>query len=268
MKKLHNILFLTLILTSCGNLEADKLIAEFKAKESYRIWTTKKSLTKKDSIYAERKSFKSYDSKNRLINISNYQFYFYNDKENRIEKTKSIYKREGKGIAKIKTQIYKYNEKNGLLEYIIEKRDKIDTIKSFKYDSKKNVIETKTHFSTITQEFENSVVKKKIVSIKNGEPKISEFQYDSLNRPRIKNWVFGRNKRMKTKFEYNENGKLLKEIDSSLNQGINPNEYVEFMTEYRYDEYDSIVEIIELGRVLNESDFKVRGKTLFERIKE
>jgi len=267
LKKLLTISFLTLILTSCGNLEGDKLIAEFKTKESYRIWTVEKSLTKNDSIYSERKLFKSYDSENRLININNVKFYFYNNKENRIKKTKTIYRREGKGTAKINTQNYLYNE-NRLLEYITEKHEKVDTIKSFKYDSEKNLIETQTNFRTVTQEFQNGVVKKRIVTERNTEPKISEFQYDSLKRLIIENWVFGGNQRMKTKFEYNENGKLFKEIDSSSNQGTNPNEFVEFMTEYKYDKNDSIIEIIKLGRVLSESDFKVREKKLFERKKE
>ncbi len=267
MKKLLTITILTLILNSCGNLEGDKLIAEFKAKESYRIWKTEKSTTKKDSVYSERKSFKSYDAKDRLINVSNVRFYFYNNENNRIEKRKSIYRREGKGTAKIDTQNYFYN-KNGLLEYIIEKREKIDTLKSFKYDSEKNLIETKTNFRTVTQEFKNGTLKKRIVAERNSEPKISEFNYDSLNRPKIENWVFSGNQRMKTKFEYNEKGKLYKEIDSSFNQGTNPNEFVEFMTEYKYDRNDSIIEIKKLGRVLSGTDFEIRGKTLIEWKKE
>lgn len=254
-------------MNSCGNLEEDKLIAEFKTKESYRIWKTEKSLTKKDSIYSERNSFKSYDSKNRLINVSNVEFYFYDNNKNRIEKTKSIYKREGRGIAKIDTQNYFYN-KNGLLSYITEKRKNLDTIKSFKYDSDDNLIETKTNYGKITQEFENGVLKKRIKIEGNAQPRISEFNYDSLKRPIIENWVFSGNHRMKTKFEYNEKGKLLREIDSSFNQGTNPNEFVEFMTEYKYDKNDSIIEIIKLGRVLSESDFKVRGRTILERKRE
>lgn len=267
MKKLLTITFLSLILTSCGNLEEAKLIAEFKAKESYRIWKTEKYLTKKDSIYSQRKSFKSYDSKNRLINISNVQFYFYNDKKNQIEKTKSIYKREGKGIAKIDTQNYLYN-KNGLLSCITEKRKKIDTIKSFKYDSENNLIEIKTNYRNVTQEFENGIIKKRIKIEGNSKPRISEFDYDSLNRPIIENWVFSGNHRMKTKFEYNEKGKLYREIDSSFNQGTNPKELVEFMDEYKYDKNDSIIEITRLGRVLSESDFKIRGRKIFEWKKE
>ena len=267
LKKLISITIITLILNSCGNLEEDKLIAEFKAKESYRIWTTEKSLTKKDSIYSQRKSFKSYDSKNRLINVSNVQFYFYDNDSNRIEKTKSIYKRKGRGIAKIDTQNYHYN-KNGLLSYITEKRENIDTIKSFKYDSDDNLIETKTNYRKITQEFENGILKKRIKIEGNAESRISEFKYDSLNRQIIENWIFSGNHRMKTKFEYNKNGNLIREIDSSFNQGTNPKEFVEFMTEYKYDQNDSIIEVIKLGRVLSETDFKVRGKTIFERKKE
>ena len=265
LKKLLTITFLNLILTSCGDLEKGRLILEFNAKESYRIWTTEKRINKNDSIYFNRKSFKAFDSKNRLINYNNWTFYYYN--ENRIEKTKSIYKRKGKGTAKVHTQNYIY-DKNGLLKYIIENRKKNDTIKSFKYDSEKNLIETKTNFRTITQEFENGVVKKRIESERNTEPKISEFYYDSLNRPITENWIFSGNQRMKTRFEYNEKGKLFKKIDSSFNQGTNLNEFVEFMTEYKFDKNDSIVEIIKLGRVLSESDFKEHGKTLIERKKE
>ena len=267
MKKLLTITILTLILNSCGNLEGDKLIAEFKTKESYRIWRTEKYMTKKDSVYSERKSFKSYDSKDRLINVSNVRFYFYNNENNRIEKTKSIYRREGKGTAKINTQNYLYN-KDGLLKYIIEKREKTDTLKSFKYDSEKNLIETKNNFRTVTQEFKNGILKKRIVAERNSEPKISEFEYDSLNRLKIENWIFSGNHRMKTSFEYNEKGKLYKEIDSSFNQGTSPKEFIEFMTEYKYDKNDSIIEIIKLGRILSETTFKVRGKKKIEKKKE
>ncbi|CAL2103801.1 conserved protein of unknown function [Tenacibaculum sp. 190130A14a] len=266
MKKLLFIKFLSLLLSSCGNLEEEKLIAEFKAKEKYRVWTTEKKINKHDSITFIRKSFKSYDSKNRLINISNVEFYFY-DENNRIEKTKSIYKREGKGLAKIDTQNYVYDE-SGLLKLITENDEKIDTIKSFKYDSEKNLIETKTNLRTITQEFENGVIKKKIIKEHNTEPKIYEFHYDSINRPIIEDCTFSGGLRMKTKFEFNQKGKLIREIDSSFNQGTNPNEFVEFMTEYKYDKNDSIVEIIKLGRVVSETDFKIRGKTIFERKKE
>jgi len=251
-------------LASCGNLEEYNLISEFKEKESYRIWTVKKHLTKTDSIFAERTFFKSYDSKKRLININNVQFYYYNDEENRIKNIKSIYKREGKGIAKIDTENYEYDE-NGLLKYIIEEREHIDTIKTYTYDSERNLIKTKTNYRTVSQEFENGLLKKKVITEGNSEPKISEFHYGTTNQPIIENWVFSGNHRMKTRFEYNENDMLLRETDSSFNQGTNPNELVEFMTEYKYDTNDSIVEIVELGRVLSESNFKIRGRILFER---
>ncbi|MFD2915408.1 hypothetical protein ACFS29_07130 [Psychroserpens luteus] len=243
------------------------MIAEFKAKESYRIWKTEKSLTKKDSVYYQRKSFKSYDSKNRLINISNFEFYYYNDNENRIEKTKSIYKREGKGTAKIDTQSYVY-DKNGLLKYIIEKREKIDTIKSFKYDSEKNLIETKTNYRTINRVLENGLLKKKTLKEGGVESRVSEFDYDSLERPIIEHWVFSGNHRMKTRFDYYDSGKLFRETDSTFVQGTNPNEQIESRTEYKYDKNDSVVEIIKLGRVLGESDFKVREKKIIEWKKE
>ncbi len=73
---------------------------------------------------------------------------------------------------------------------------------------------------------------------------------------------------MKTYYKYNSNNKLFSKRDSSFSTVTNPNQYIEFLTEYYYDKNDSLIEIRKLGRIYTEKEFKIRGKTKFKYLKE
>jgi hypothetical protein len=73
---------------------------------------------------------------------------------------------------------------------------------------------------------------------------------------------------MKTYYKYYSNNKLFSERDSSYSKVTNPNQFIEFLTEYYYDKNDSIIEIRDLGRVACEREFKIRGKRKFSYVKK
>ena len=250
------------VFVSCENLNRSNIISDFEKAEEYRIWIIEKDINDEDSVYLEKKTFKSFDSNDRLINEGNFKFYYYKGNTGQIEKTKSVFTRDRN--VNIYTEQYLYDQ-NGLLKCVLRIEDKTDTVKSFKYDKNKKLIESKTNYGKIVQEFENGLLKKKIEFEGADESRISEFKYDSLKRLIVENWIFSGNHRMKTRFEYNKRGKLQREIDSTYVQGDNPNQFIEFMTEYKYDSQDSITEIIELGRILSDTTFHVRGRKTFER---
>ncbi|MBL1145875.1 MAG: hypothetical protein D8M25_13135 [Bacteroidetes bacterium] len=253
---------ITLLFVSCENIERNKLISEFEDLESYRIWTIEKSINENDSVYHERRTFKAFDSNDRLINEGNFKFYYYQDETDRIGKTKNVFKRDRN--VKIYTEQYEYDE-NGLLQNILRVGESIDTIKSYKYDESGNLIKSKTGNRIIIQEFEDGLLKKRIRTDGDAEPRISEFEYDSLNRPIVENWVFSGDHQMKTRFEYYGDGKLYRITDSSYAPGKSPNSIVESRDEFLYDEKDSISEIIQFGRIQSETTFYIRGRRTFER---
>ena len=262
MKILFHILIFSLLLISCKNIERDNLIAEFENLEAYRIWLTEKSINENDSVYHERKTFKAFDSNDRLINEGNFKFYYYQPETERIIKTTAVFKRDKN--VKIYYEKYEYDE-NGLLKCILRIGEVIDTVKTFKYDENKNQIESKTEYRTITQEFEDGLLKKKINFEGDTEAKVSEFTYDPQKRPLIEDWVFSGDQQMQTRFEYYNNGNLFRETDSSYVQVGNSKPTIEFRDEYKYDKKDSIVEIIKYGRRKNESTFFLRGRKTLER---
>ena len=262
LKKLIHLLIITILLTSCENIERSRLISEFEDLEEYRVWITERSIDEKDSVYHERKIFKAFDSKDRLINKGNLKFYYYQNGTDRIEKTMNVFVTDRN--VKIYTEQYDYDG-NGLLKYVLKVGDNIDTIQSFRYDENANLIQSKTGYRTITQEFEDELLKKRVKTEPNGEPRISEFEYDSLKRPIVENWLLSRNHRMKTRFEYSDDGKLFRKTDSSFVQGKSPNSIVEFRDEYLYDKNDSISEIIQLGRIQSRTDFFLRGRKTYIR---
>jgi hypothetical protein len=265
LKRLTQILTISVLLISCDpaeNMERQRLISEFSEMEEYRVWITEKSLNHRDSVIHERKTFDAFDSKNRLINQWNYRFIHYQDSTDRIEKIINVYGRDG--YINIHTERYDYGE-NGLLKNILRGGEKIDTIASYEYDENGNQIKSTTKYMTIEQEFEEGHLKRRVRTDRDTKPRISEFEYDSLKRPIVENWVFGDNHQMKTTFEYYEDGKLFLETDSSYTSGSIPNSIVEFRDKYLYDMNDSISEIIKLGRVQGEKDFHIRAKRSFER---
>ena len=252
---------LIMVLISCSPKEAIeevKLISEYKIKEHHRISKTEYSYNKKDSLDSDSKTFKSYDSKNRLINENNSIFFNYN-KLGKVEEEISIYRRDR--IVKVNTTKYVY-DKNHNLKHKIRLLEPLDTILTNEYNSKGQLTKSDKGFETVLFEYEVDELIKKTTIKKGIESRISNFTYDSIGRLALDNWVFSSENRMKTKFTYDINNRLITEIDSSLNSESNPKSYVEFKTEYRYNGLDSLIEIRKSGRVLSETDFKYRGKTI------
>ncbi len=268
MKRHFFLLILLCSLTSCGNLEENSLLEYSEKNKSYQITKTENNLDEKDSIIRRETSETNvYDSKNNLINSNNITFYFYNS-QNKLSETKSVYKREGKGlISKILKRKYLY-DKNGNLIKIIDNTEDEEIIRELKYDKFGNLNSEIGLRETINYEYLNGKVSKKTVIEDNEISKISEYKYDKLNRIEIEDWVFSGTNRMKTYYKYNSNNKLFSKRDSSFSKVANPNEYIEFLTEYYYDKNDSLIEIRKLGRVSAEKEFKVRGKTKFRYLKE
>ncbi len=256
---------ITTFLVSCENLERYNLISDFEDLEEYRVWIIEKSIDENDSVYYERKTFKAFDSNDRMINKGNFKFYFYDGETDQIKKTTTVLMR---GInVRTYSQQYDYDQK-GLLQSILRVGESIDTIQLFKYDENGNLVESTTGYKTIVQEFEGELLKKRILIEGDTKPRISEFKYDSLKRPIIENWVFSGNHRMKTQFEYYSDGNLFQKTDSSYAHHESPNSVIESREQYKYDEQDSISEIIYFRRIQSESTFKIDGRKIFERILE
>lgn len=255
-------------LISCGNFEENNLLEYSAENKSYQITKTEINLNEKDStIRKENNQTNIYDSKNRLINSNNITFYFYNSK-NKISETNSIYKREGKGrISKIIKHKYYYDQNENLIK-ITENTEKEEIVKILKYDKFGNLKTEIGNRETINYEYSNGKISKKTIIEDNAISKISEYKYGKLNKIETEDWVFSGTNRMKTYYKYNSNNKLFSQRDSSYSKATNPNEIVEFLTEYYYDKNDSIVEIRKLGRVYSEKKFKIRGKTKFSYLKE
>ena len=242
---------------------------EYSAKnKSYQITKTENNLNEKDStIRKVNNQINVYDSKNNLINSNNITFYFYNS-QNKLSETKSVYKREGKGlISKILKRKYLY-DKSGNLIKIIDNTENEEIIKKLNYDKFGNLKSEIGLRETINYEYLNGNVSKKTVIEENEISKISQYKYDKLNRIETEDWVFSGTNRMKTYYKYNSNNKLFSERDSSYSKVTDPNQYIEFLTEYYYDKNDSLIEIRKLGRVYAEKEFKIRGKTKFRYLKE
>jgi hypothetical protein len=262
MRETINILIIVTIFSSCGRFEEVNLIRDFKSKEDFRIHKTESHISKSDSVYRQIEYIKCFDNKGRLINESNYRFYYY-DSLDRVEKTVVIFKRAENPFVKFRKYNYQYDSIGNLL-YILNLENELDTIDYFIYDSLGRLIESDNGYRNESFYYLNDKLIKKVKKENNEISRVSDFIYDSIGRLKIENWVFSGNHRMKTRFEYYPDGKLFREIDSSFNTGNHPNTYVEFMDEYHYNESDSISEIIKLGRVKSESDFKIRGRIRYE----
>ncbi|KAF2327390.1 hypothetical protein [Flavobacterium daemonense] len=250
---------LLLLLTSCGNIEESSLISNSKNDEKFRIVVTEKHLTEKDSVLSEHKSFKVFDKLNRLINVNDNLFMFYNS-NNKLINTKSIFKRKGKGLAKIINREQFYDSFGNLI-FIL---DDNDTIAKYTYDSNQKIIKEAYTYKQIIYEYKDNFNSKKIIIEDNDTSKVSNYFYDKTGKLVTENWTFSKKHEMKSFYKYYSNNKLFSKRDSSYVKTTNPNEYVEFLTEYYYDKNDSIIEIRDLGRVLSENEFKLRGKRIFE----
>ncbi|MFK7770711.1 MAG: hypothetical protein AB8F94_01175 [Saprospiraceae bacterium] len=261
MKKIKYIMLIFIIgCISSQIVEEISIIKEFKQKEKFKIWTTEKSYTKIDSMYSIRKSFTAFDSLNRAINKNNSIFYRYNS-DNKIATEHSIYRRDR--TVKIIDKEYKYDS-NGNLELILMIGETVDTIQRFKYNENNQMLLSKTGFKEIDFKYENGNLSEKVSKEYNSNPRISNYIYDKEERLKIENWLFGDNHKMKTTFKYDEKNRLISEIDSSFVNRTNPNTFIEFRTDYKYNSNDSIIEKINLGRILSEIEFKNRGRITYE----
>ena len=257
------IAILTIVLFGCSPKETAEelaLVAEYKIREHHRVWKSEYEYNKKDSLFSKNKYFNAFDSNNRLINKNNIIFYEYNDLGKIIEE-KSIYHRDR--IIKVTTVKYLYDE-NQKLKHKIRLNEKLDTILTNKYNSNGQITQSKNQIETIRYTYNKENLIKKTTFRNGSESRISNYEYDSIGRLAIDNWIFSGANKMKTTFKYDEKNLLIEEIDSSYSIKDNPNSFVEFKTEYKYNAEDSIVEIRKLGRVVSESEFKLRGKTIIE----
>lgn len=257
------ITILTLVLIGCSPkeiVEEVTLVAEYKIKEHHREWKSEYEYNEKDSLYSQKKYFNAFDSNNRLINKNNIIFYEYNDLGKIIEE-KSIYQRDQ--IVKVTTVKYLYDE-NRKLKHKIRVNETLDTIMTNKYNSNGQLTQSKNQLETIRYAYENDLLIKKTTLRKGLESRVSNYKYDSTGRLTMDNWIFSGSNKMKTTFKYDEKNRLKEEIDSSYSIKSNPKSYVEFKTEYKYNDVDSIVEIAKFGRVVSESEFRFRGKTIFK----
>ena len=267
--KRHLILIILLCnLISCGNFEENNLLEYSEKNKSYQITKTVKHFNEKDSLIGKvNSSISVYDSKNRLININNNYFYFY-DSIDRLSETKLVYRREGKGrISRIIIHKYFYDQNKNLVN-ITDNTEKKDTLKSLKYDKFGNLESEIGIREKIDYQYSNSKLSKKTIIENNKISKISEYKYDNFNRIETEDWVFSGTNRMKTYYKYYSNNKLFSERDSSYSKVTNPNQFIEFLTEYYYDKNDSIIEIRDLGRISCEREFKIRGKRKFSYVKK
>lgn len=264
----HFLIIFILFLTSCVKQEENNLLDYSDQNKSYQIIKIEKVFNKNDSLIRQRSYFSLYDSTNRLINSDNTSFYFYNPNNN-LSEVKTINKRNGTGrIREIIKYKYVYNQNNNLIK-IIEVINNEKTIKTLEYDKSGNLkFETGDPESmvceTINYEYLNGKISKKTILEQKEISKVSEYKYDKLNQVTIEDWVFSGTNRMRTYYKYYKNNKLCSERDSSYSKITNPDQYVEFLTEYYYDKNDSIIEIRKLGRIAREKEFKVREKTKFE----
>ncbi len=147
---------------------------------------------------------------------------------------------------------------------ILKIGETVDTIQKFKYNENNQMLLSKTDFKEIDLKYENGKLSERVSKEKNSNPRISNFIYNEKGRLEIENWVFGSNQKMKTTFKYDEKNRLISEIDSSFEKRTNPNSFIEFRTDYKYNSNDSIIEKISLGRILSETEFKNRGRTIYE----
>jgi hypothetical protein len=255
-------------LISCGNFEENNLLEYSEKNKSYQITKTEKHFNEKNSLIGKvNSSISVYDSKNRLININNNYFYFY-DSIDKLSETKLVYRREGKGrIARIISHKY-FHDQNKNLVKITDNTEKEETLKSLKYDKLGNLESEIGIREKIDYLYSNGNLSKKTIIENNEISKISEYKYDSFNRIETEDWIFSGTNRMKTYYKYYSNNKLFSERDSSYSKVTNPNQFIEFLTEYYYDKNDSIIEIRDLGRVACEREFKIRGKRKFSYVKK
>lgn len=253
----------SLFIISClGDFEEKKLLDYSDKNEKFKFEIIEKDFNADDSLNFEEKRFVVLDFQNRIINKNNSQFLFYNN-QNKIQEIKSVYRRGGN----TNILIYKYlYDKNQNLKLITYQFNDVDTIQILEYDEMNHLIQKYNPFrkSLIKYKYHKDKISE-ITEFENGEvSKYSTFIYDNKGNKSVEDWVFNKNQRMRTYFNYNSKNKLISERDSSFTNSGHPKESVESLDKYFYDKNDSLTEKRQYGRVLSEKEFKYQGKITYE----
>lgn len=254
----HYLFAIIILFVSCGELEENDLIETSKKNGSYKIIKTEEKRTDKDSIWFNEESFKIYDAENRILNLNNQVFNFYNS-ANKITAQKLIYRRGGKGIVKILERKYNYDAVGNLIS-IVEHNG---MSRNLKYDSENRLIEDDNGFRKTTYKYSQNLLQEEILTENESEIWRLSYEYDKLGKLISEVKEFDEH-RVKTEFEYLPNGKIMREWTKSLDGNPVRNEIVDFLTVYKYFENDSLKEERYFGRTLNSKEFFLRGRTNFE----
>ncbi|MCJ8154586.1 hypothetical protein MKJ01_12510 [Chryseobacterium sp. SSA4.19] len=262
LKQIFGVLSFLSIISCEGDFEEKRLLDYSEKNGKVKFEIIKRDFTKNDSLNFEEKRFVVFDSRNRIINKNNSQFFFY-DHNNKLKEIKSIYRRGGK--TNILIDKYLYDEKQNLI-FITYQFNEVDTTQIIRYNKSNQLIQKDYPLRHLSIKYK--YVKDKISEIRESEnesiSKNSKFIYDSIGNKLIEDWEFKENQRLRTYFKYNSRNKPIYKRDSALTNSGNPNEYVEFIDKYYYDKNDSLIEKRQYGRFLSEKEFKYRGKTTFE----
>ncbi len=261
MSKIFSITAFSFLLISCsGDIESSRLLEYSDSNKKYQINVTEREYNENDSLVFEKKNLTIFDSKNRIININNSQFYFY-DTQNKLIDEKSIYRRGGK--TNILKHSYLYDKDGKLRFKTFQFNSQIDTTQIYKYNNFNQLVEIENPNSIKKFSYQNKKVSEEIEIIDDEISKKSIFIYDLKGNKIIDNWIFNVSQKMKTYFKYNFKNKLISKRDSCITVFGNPNEFVEYLDQYFYDKNDSIIEKKMFGRILSEKDFKIRSKTKY-----
>ncbi|MBV6881161.1 hypothetical protein NG800_014250 [Epilithonimonas ginsengisoli] len=261
MLKNFSLTVFTFLLVSCsGDIESYKLLKYSDSNKKYQIDVIEREYNENDSLVFEKKNLTIFDSKNRIININNSQFYFYNI-HNKLTDEKSIYRRGWKTNILRHTYIY---DKDGKLRFeTFQINSQIDTTGIYKYNNFNQLIEIKNPNLIKKFSYQEKKISEEIEIIDDEISKKSIFTYDLKDNKIIDNWICNVSQKMKTYFKYNSKNKLISKRDSCITVFGNPNEFVEYLDQYFYDKNDSIIEKKMFGRVLSEKEFKIRSKTRY-----
>lgn len=254
--------FFIISFISCKeDIEELQLLKYSAENKKYKIEIIEREFNESDSLNLKNRHFKIFNSQNQVINENNTKFLFYND-QNEIIETKSLYHRGWK--TNILINKYSYGEERNLILITTSFNNNIDTIQIYKYNSLNQLIEKKQGDLKVQYKYNKNKLFE-IVEFKDEEiSKHSKFTYDAKGNRIIEDWTFNNNQKMRTYFTYNSKSKLVNKRDSSITTFGITNEYVEFLSRYYYDINDSLIAKKNFGRVLNEKEFKYRGKTSYE----
>lgn len=261
MLKIFSITVFAFLLISCsGDIESYHLLKYSDSNKKYQMNVTESEYDENDSLVFDKKILTVFDSNNRIININNSQFYFYNI-QNKLVDEKSIYRRGWKTNILKHTYLY---DKDGKLRFkTFQFNSQTDTTQIYKYNNLNQLIEIENPNFIKRFSYQDKKIAEIIEIRDNAISDKSSFIYDSYGNNIVNNWIFSGSQKMKTYFKYNSKNKLISKRDSSITTSGHPNEEVESLEQYLYDQNDSIIEKRLYGRILSEKDFKIRSKTKY-----